>query len=56
MNWSQTRFKKEQYPNKGLDANYCRNPDHDPRGPWCVYWAPVELKKKFSFCDIPKCS
>ncbi|CAG5099157.1 Oidioi.mRNA.OKI2018_I69.XSR.g16303.t1.cds [Oikopleura dioica] len=56
MDWSETRFKKEKHPNKGLDANYCRNPDRDPKGPWCVYWAPVELKKKFGYCDIPKCS
>ncbi len=31
-------------------ANYCRNPDDDPRGPWCMV-----TKAKYGTCAIPHC-
>ena len=37
-------------------ANYCRNPDNDPNGPWCYstdFTAPES--QKMMYCDIPKC-
>lgn len=33
--------------------NYCRNPDHDSRGPWCYTTDP---NKRYEYCGIPKCS
>ena len=32
--------------------NFCRNPDNDPRGPWCYtmdFYVPQE------YCNIPRC-
>ena len=45
--------------------NFCRNPDKDPKGPWCYKqnWSPkyhVEsgnpLNSNYFHCDIPVCS
>jgi hypothetical protein len=32
--------------------NYCRNPDNDPKGPWCYTMDP---EVRYEYCDIPKC-
>ena len=32
--------------------NYCRNPDNDPKGPWCYTTDP---NKRFQYCNIPSC-
>ncbi|XP_053151049.1 plasminogen isoform X2 [Hemicordylus capensis] len=40
------------YPDKGLEENYCRNPDDDQRGPWCYTTDP---DTRFDFCNIPEC-
>ena len=29
-------FTKENFPDSGLDDNFCRNPDYDINGPWCI--------------------
>uniref|UniRef100_A0A5K3EJ85 Kringle domain-containing protein n=1 Tax=Mesocestoides corti TaxID=53468 RepID=A0A5K3EJ85_MESCO len=31
-------------------SNYCRNPDDDPRGPWCMV-----TRAKFGTCAVPHC-
>jgi len=31
--------------------NFCRNPDNDPRGPWCYTTDP---NKRWEYCDVPK--
>ena len=33
------------------DHNYCRNPDGDPRGPWCYTTSEI----KWDYCFIPVC-
>merc|ERR1711962_713233 len=35
-----------------IDHNFCRNPDNDPKGPWCHT---IDPKTRFEYCDIPKC-
>lgn len=40
------------YPNASLEENYCRNPDHDAKGPWCYTTNP---ETRFDFCNIPEC-
>lgn len=39
------------YPNAGLDENYCRNPDGEPRA-WCYTTDP---NKRWDFCKVPTC-
>ena len=31
-------------------SNYCRNPDDDPRGPWCMV-----TRAKYGTCAVPHC-
>lgn len=31
-------------------SNYCRNPDDDPRGPWCMV-----TRSKYGTCGVPHC-
>ena len=51
-NWNWILFFN-RYPNSDLTSNYCRNPDHDPNGPWCYTKANAE---GYEYCGIPKCS
>lgn len=32
--------------------NFCRNPDNDPKGPWCYTRNP---HKRWDYCDVPVC-
>ncbi|XP_061480281.1 plasminogen isoform X2 [Rhineura floridana] len=41
----------ENYPCKGLEENYCRNPDGETM-PWCYT---TEPKKRWEYCNIPSC-
>ncbi|XP_078663425.1 uncharacterized protein LOC144906732 [Branchiostoma floridae x Branchiostoma belcheri] len=38
-------------PDSGLDSNYCRNPDGEPRV-WCYS---VFLFERWGYCDVPAC-
>uniref|UniRef100_A0A3B4B8Z0 Kringle domain-containing protein n=1 Tax=Periophthalmus magnuspinnatus TaxID=409849 RepID=A0A3B4B8Z0_9GOBI len=42
----------DNYPCKGLDNNYCRNPDNE-RQPWCYTTDP---ETRWEYCSVPKCS
>ena len=44
-------FTPERKPGKGLESNFCRNPDKEPR-PWCYTTSP---RKRWDFCSIPDC-
>ncbi|POI28593.1 hypothetical protein CIB84_007657, partial [Bambusicola thoracicus] len=45
-------YLPENFPEKDLKMNYCRNPDGEPR-PWCFTTNP---NKRWEFCDVPRCS
>jgi hypothetical protein len=42
----------QRYPNAGLEKNYCRNPDGEPK-PWCFNGEGTS--PQWEFCDIPQC-
>ncbi|GAB0186942.1 plasminogen [Grus japonensis] len=44
-------YLPENFPEKDLKMNYCRNPDGEPR-PWCFT---TSLTKRWEYCDIPRC-
>ncbi|XP_078530302.1 hepatocyte growth factor [Lissotriton helveticus] len=46
------RYRPERYPNKGLDDNYCRNPDGKSR-PWCYTLDP---DTPWEFCAVKPCA
>lgn len=33
----------------GDQGNYCRNPDREPNGPWCLT---TDAAKRWEYCDI----
>ncbi|KAK9531254.1 hypothetical protein VZT92_010689 [Zoarces viviparus] len=41
----------DNYPCKGLDSNYCRNPDNE-RMPWCYTTDP---ETRWEYCKVPSC-
>ena len=50
---SRSRFHPRRHPSKGLDANYCRNPDGDLAGPWC--YVQIWPRKRYLHCNIEQC-
>lgn len=36
--------------NARLEMNFCRNPNNDPKGPWCF-----DQENRIQFCEVPKC-
>ncbi|XP_073667451.1 apolipoprotein(a)-like isoform X3 [Paramisgurnus dabryanus] len=42
---------QEKYPCKGLDENYCRNPDNE-KAPWCYTTDP---ETRWEYCNVPSC-
>jgi Mg-chelatase subunit ChlD len=49
-----TRTNAAKFPDVSLAdaANYCRNPDGEPTGPWCYT---TDSKKRWETCDISLC-
>merc|ERR1719396_265533 len=43
--------KRANYPNAGLEENYCRNPDGEPSN-WCYT---TDINKRWDFCYVPLC-
>ncbi|EDL83070.1 plasminogen, isoform CRA_f [Rattus norvegicus] len=41
------------FPDAGLEMNYCRNPDNDQRGPWCFTTDP---SVRWEYCNLKRCS
>ncbi|XP_072359756.1 plasminogen [Scyliorhinus torazame] len=39
------------YPCKGLEGNYCRNPDNE-KEPWCYT---TDRDTRWEYCQVPKC-
>ncbi|ELK25025.1 Hepatocyte growth factor-like protein [Myotis davidii] len=53
--WSHRHPNDHKYmptPKNGLEENFCRNPDGDPRGPWCYTTDPAV---RFQSCGIKSC-
>ncbi|NP_032903.3 plasminogen precursor [Mus musculus] len=42
----------ENFPDAGLEMNYCRNPDGD-KGPWCYTTDP---SVRWEYCNLKRCS
>jgi len=47
------RFRPEKFRREGLVKNYCRNPDREPKGPWCYT---TSKSTRWAYCDVPMCS
>ena len=45
-------YTPQRFPNAGLMKNYCRNPDNDPKGPWCFT---SSVSKIWEYCGSPLC-
>ncbi|XP_049913459.1 apolipoprotein(a)-like isoform X27 [Epinephelus moara] len=41
----------DNYPDKGLVSNYCRNPDNERR-PWCYT---TDSESRWEYCSVPRC-
>ncbi|XP_071611681.1 hepatocyte growth factor-like protein isoform X7 [Heliangelus exortis] len=52
QHWQATTPHDHRYPDKGLDDNYCRNPDSSER-PWCYTTDPGRERE---FCRIRLCT
>ncbi|EDL83072.1 plasminogen, isoform CRA_h [Rattus norvegicus] len=39
------------FPDAGLEMNYCRNPDNDQRGPWCFTTDP---SVRWEYCNLKR--
>ena len=50
-----TNNKAKLFPDSSLAeaSNYCRNPDNEPKGPWCYT---EDSGKRWEYCDIKICS
>ncbi|XP_024051597.2 plasminogen [Terrapene carolina triunguis] len=55
--WSDSKphipnYTPDNTPSAGLEANYCRNPDEDGKGPWCYTTDP---DTRYDYCNIQEC-
>ena len=50
--WSHDYPHVPRHRPKNSNHNFCRNPDNDPKGPWCYTTDP---NRRFEYCDIIKC-
>lgn len=49
MSWERQGYFPEDFPDAGLEENYCRNPDFDDHRAWC------DTETAWGVCDIPFC-
>jgi len=57
VSWSDVTGKDGQPKFRPIDGalhSFCRNPDNDPRGPWC-YVKRKPRQPNYGYCDVPKC-
>lgn len=59
LRWDNLSTRNEFHPmnqrGKGLESNYCRNPDGKDGGPWCFvsFYDPIKgTPPKFSYCEV----
>ncbi|CAK8673846.1 unnamed protein product [Clavelina lepadiformis] len=50
--WCHIYYTDENIAQYGMEENYCRNPDMDPGGPWCIV---STLDDFWEYCDVPDC-
>ncbi|XP_063686301.1 uncharacterized protein LOC134820046 [Bolinopsis microptera] len=58
QSWNRQRpnkhsFKPRRHQDKGLEENYCRNPDEESERPWC--YNSHGVNPRWEYCTIPKC-
>ena len=53
VNWWEEEY--DRWPEGGLYANSCRNPDDDPLGAWCFTSDSLDGPGQWGYCDVPKC-
>ena len=48
-------YKPEEFPDGSVEgaANYCRNPDGEPGGPWCYT---TDHIIRWEYCVVPFCA
>ncbi|XP_075694013.1 prothrombin [Rhinoderma darwinii] len=47
-----TKINPITHPDYNLTENYCRNPDDNPKGPWCYTKDPEKTREE---CSVPIC-
>ncbi|XP_066304565.1 plasminogen-like isoform X2 [Branchiostoma lanceolatum] len=47
------QYLPQDYPGYDLEENYCRNPDDDPNGAWCLTTDP---DTEWEHCDLETCA
>ncbi|CAH1246036.1 LPA [Branchiostoma lanceolatum] len=47
------QYLPQDYPGYDLEENYCRNPDDDPNGAWCLTTDP---DAEWEYCDLETCA
>ncbi|XP_074658654.1 plasminogen-like [Tubulanus polymorphus] len=47
-----THNRYDMLSDKNTAANYCRNPDNSPKGPWCYTTDPAT---RWEYCDVRMC-
>lgn len=49
-------YNPATFPEKNMIVNYCRNPDDDPRGAWCIPKNAPQLMKMYCNIGVPAAS
>ncbi|XP_062574264.1 hepatocyte growth factor-like protein [Saccostrea cucullata] len=57
LNWDSHDYDvtPKQYPDEGLENNYCRNPLGSGNKPWCYTKLNHTSNDYWGYCDIPAC-
>lgn len=58
--WNELKQRNPFHPSKpkniskDLRSNFCRNPDNDPRGPWC--FVQTRNRVRYQYCNVRPCN